>query len=204
MYKRIFSFILIACTFGIANTKCAKLTKTEAVTITKNFIEKGTSFLKKVSDTPSKKETQQFFEILDEFIDFEVVAQDTLGKVDWNKLNEEQRKNYVAALKDMIVNDYMKRFKEYAEKPLNVEKASPKPSADGIRMMVLSILKDGNRPPVRIEWEVRKNSAGKVVVTDLIIEGISMSSTKNREFRNIRRRGGFKGLMQFLHSRKAI
>lgn len=57
------------------------------------------------------------------------------------------------------------------------------------------------RPPLSVDWRLRKNDAGRYVIIDLVVEGISLLVTQRQDFAAVIERGGLPGLLDELRAR---
>jgi phospholipid transport system substrate-binding protein len=117
------------------------------------------------------------------------IARWILGRY-WNTATEEQRAEYLNLFEDYIVASYVDRFAQYAGETLNVVRAVEEGS--GVMIVFSDIrLPDTGSTPVRVNWRIEEVD-GTLKVFDLVVEGVSMSTTMRSDFASIIRRSGGK------------
>jgi len=114
-----------------------------------------------------------------------------------------QRDAYFKAFGDYLQQAYGQALALYHGQTYEVEPAKPVGDADIVAIRVTIIDKDG-RPPVRLDFQWRKNSITKEwQAYDMIAEGVSMISTKQSEWAGVLRQQGIDGLTARLQSAAA-
>lgn len=155
----------------------------------KDFIDRvakrGIGFLDNpdLSDAQRKKE---FSKLLRDSFDMNTIGRFALGK-HWRTASEAQRKEYLKLFKNMVVEVYSERFKEYDGQVLEVVKARPEGKADAI--VTSKILPNGGGSEVQIDWRVRHKNGGYKIV-DVVVAGVSMALTQRSDFASVIQRGG--------------
>lgn len=148
-------------------------------------------------NTPKAEREHQFRKLLNDGFDVPHIARFVLGRY-WRLASEPERAEYLALFEDFIVNSYAQRFGEYAGENLKV--IATKAAGDDIG--VLSDLMRPNGPPVKLEWKLRRDGA-TFKITDVVVEGVSMSITQRDDFSaTIQRSGGkVEGLLAVLRDK---
>lgn len=148
-------------------------------------------------NAPKTEREQQFRKLLNDGFDVPHIARFVLGRY-WRLASEPERAEYLALFEDFIVNSYSQRFGEYAGENLKVIAAK----AAGDDIGVLSDLVRPNGPPVKLEWKLRRDGAS-FKITDVVVEGVSMSITQRDDFSaTIQRSGGkVEGLLAVLRDK---
>ncbi|MHA7848699.1 phospholipid-binding protein MlaC [Serratia sp. D1N4] len=109
-----------------------------------------------------------------------------------------QREAYFAAFQAYLEQAYGQALAMYNGQTYQIEPAQPLGDADIIAMRV-TIIDNGSRPPVRLDFQWRKNSkTGYWQAYDMIAEGVSMITTKQNEWASTLRTKGVDGLTQQL------
>lgn len=109
-----------------------------------------------------------------------------------------QRERYFAAFKDYLVQAYAQALAMYHGQPWQVQREQPLGDAKVVAIRV-TIEDQQGRPPVRLDFQWRKNSrTGYWQAYDMIAEGVSMITTKQNEWRDILRQQGIDGLTRRL------
>lgn len=119
----------------------------------------------------------------------------------WNRATPEEQKTYMGLFEDYIVASYVDSFSTYAGEKLKIVKTIPD-DASSATVYSEIVLPDTGKTPVRVNWRIDGlNSTPKVV--DVVVEGVSMSTTLRSEFGSIiRREGGhLAGLLKVLRDK---
>ncbi len=147
--------------------------------------------------TPEPQREQKFREILDQGFDMEALAQLVLGRY-WRQAAPEERQEFTTLLEDYLIQMYADRFAEYQNVDLEVGGSRAEQGAE----FVQSVMRQQSGPPVQLEWRVEQQG-GRYIITDLIVEGVSMVITQRSEFASvIRQRGGqVSGLIDLLRQK---
>ncbi|MCV9879734.1 phospholipid-binding protein MlaC [Brenneria izbisi] len=110
----------------------------------------------------------------------------------------EQRTAYFKAFEAYLEQAYGQALALYHGQTYQIAPEQPLGSADIISIRV-SIIDNGGRPPVRLDFQWRKNSQnGNWQAYDMIAEGVSMITTKQNEWATTLRQKGVDGLTQQL------
>ena len=105
-----------------------------------------------------------------------------------------QRDAYFAAFSDYLQQAYGQALALYNGQSYQVQPEQSYADKDIIAIRV-TITDPNGRPPVRLDFQWRKNSrTGEWQAYDMIAEGVSMISTKQNEWADILRQKGIDGL----------
>jgi phospholipid transport system substrate-binding protein len=105
-----------------------------------------------------------------------------------------QRDAYFKAFNDYLEQAYGQALAMYHGQTYQVQPAQPVGNADIVAIRV-TIIDQGGRPPIRLDFQLRKNSVtGEWQAYDMIAEGVSMITTKQNEWADILRQQGVDGL----------
>jgi phospholipid transport system substrate-binding protein len=96
----------------------------------------------------------------------------------WNEASEQQRARFLAALETAEVRAFSERLGKLAECTLTIAKVVARPDRVWI---VDSLARHPSGLSIKLEWELRDTGQGPRI-TDVRIDGISMSQTKRSEF----------------------
>lgn len=121
----------------------------------------------------------------------------------WNRATPDEQKAYLGLFEDYIVASYVDSFATYTGEKLNITKTIAEDAATATVYSEIA-LPDTGKTPVRVNWRIDGlNSTPKVV--DVVVEGVSMSTTLRSEFGSIIRREGGKlsGLLDVLREKAA-
>ncbi|MDF7647260.1 phospholipid-binding protein MlaC [Candidatus Pantoea formicae] len=105
-----------------------------------------------------------------------------------------QREAYFAAFGDYLAQAYGQALALYHGQTYQIQQPQPIGDANIVAIRV-TILDPNGRPPVRLDFQWRKNSqTGNWQAYDMVAEGISMITTKQNEWSDLLRTKGIDGL----------
>ncbi|WP_113626490.1 phospholipid-binding protein MlaC [Pectobacterium peruviense] len=111
-----------------------------------------------------------------------------------------QRDAYFKAFEAYLEQAYGQALAMYNGQNYQIAPEQPLGNADIVSIRV-TIVDNGGRPPIRLDFQWRKNSkTGNWQAYDMIAEGVSMITTKQNEWAAILRQKGVDGLTQQLES----
>ncbi|KHS93781.1 ABC transporter substrate-binding protein [Pectobacterium brasiliense] len=111
-----------------------------------------------------------------------------------------QRDAYFKAFEAYLEQAYGQALAMYNGQTYEIVPEKPLGDADIVSIRV-TIIDNGGRPPVRLDFQWRKNSkTGNWQAYDMIAEGVSMITTKQNEWAAILRQNGVDGLTKQLES----
>lgn len=111
-----------------------------------------------------------------------------------------QRDAYFKAFEAYLAQAYGQALALYHGQNYQIVPEQPLGNADIIPIRV-TIIDNGGRPPVRLDFQWRKNSqTGNWQAYDMIAEGVSMITTKQNEWSDLLRTKGIDGLTAQLQS----
>ncbi|GKW16833.1 phospholipid-binding protein MlaC [Pectobacterium actinidiae] len=111
-----------------------------------------------------------------------------------------QRDAYFKAFEAYLEQAYGQALALYHGQTYQIVPEQPLGNANIVPIRV-TIVDNGGRPPVRLDFQWRKNSqTGNWQAYDMIAEGVSMITTKQNEWATILRQKGVDGLTQQLES----
>jgi phospholipid transport system substrate-binding protein len=105
-----------------------------------------------------------------------------------------QREAYFTAFGDYLAQAYGQALALYHGQTYQIQQPQPIGDANIVAIRV-TILDPNGRPPVRLDFQWRKNSqTGNWQAYDMVAEGISMITTKQNEWSDLLRTKGIDGL----------
>lgn len=132
--------------------------------------------------------------------DFELISRWVLGRY-WRDATPEQRNQFTAEFRTLLVRSYAGTLLEYADDPLTFP-PSPKPAADAKEATVLSELQPKTGSPIRITYSLRLGSDGWKIY-DVAVDGVSLVINYRSTFANQIRDSGMEGVIRDLRDRNA-
>ena len=155
-----------------------------------------------VNDVGRGERIERFRTLFNDHFAVDTIGKWVLGRY-WRRAKPKERDEYLILFEDYIVASYVERFAEYTGQKLLVTKAI---AEDGTSATVYSEihLPGGGNLPVRVNWRV-DGVVGDFKIVDLVVEGVSMSTTLRSDFGSITRRDGGKvaGLLSVLRKKTA-
>ncbi|MSO76428.1 MAG: ABC transporter substrate-binding protein [Alphaproteobacteria bacterium] len=160
----------------------------------------GGEAVKAMTDAAIARDNREnrFRELLHEAFDMEAVGRLVLSRY-WRVATPRERSEFMGLFEDHLVQIYTSRFEGYPGVDLKV--AGLRKDQDSL-IVQSSIMRPGNAPPVALEWRIEVSNA-RLVVTDLVVEGISMVITQRSEFASVIQNSGgqVEGLIEALRKR---
>ena len=149
-------------------------------------------------DISDDQRTERFKALLEEAFDLPRIARFTLGRY-WRVATDDEKSEYVALFEKFVILAYATRFQDLSGKKFMVLQSR---DISANQSLVLSEIVIPNRPAVKINWRVRSKEQ-KHKITDVMVEGISMSVTQRDEFVSVIRQTGGKvaGLIKALRQK---
>lgn len=160
----------------------------------------GTRAITELADenmSQADRETR-FRNLLNEHFDVPAIGRFVLGR-HWKVASDEERTEFLGLFEDFIVRSYAVRFAGYSGETFAVKGSTPGPKS---ATLVHSKVLRGNAEPIRVDWRVEPRG-DKLVITDVIVEGVSMSVTQRSEFASVIQSSGGKieGLLEALRNK---
>lgn len=149
-----------------------------------SMAQRGLDFLSDPDLSLSGKK-KKFNALLQDSFDMDTIGRFSLGRY-WRVSTPEQRKEYQALFRDMVIEIYSSRFSEYKGEKFDIQGYRVENEKD---TTVSSSIVPNAGPGVQVDWRVRyKNGAYRII--DVVVEGVSMSVTQRSDFSAIIQRGG--------------
>ena len=98
-------------------------------------------------------------------------------------LNDEQKEKYNLLFKDYFLKSFTSRLSDYSDPKINVLSSEKKNENYTIVYSVL--LATDKKPEVKMDWRVYTKNPQKLLIRDVIIEGLSLARTQKEEFSSI-------------------
>jgi len=175
--KKIF-FIIIFFIFGLTQESLAYSSDP------KQFISEIVDEVKKVLVETNSKEfkTKKLSEMALKTVDIKGVAYYSLGNYR-KELNDEQMKEYLFLFEKYFLKSFTSRLTDYSDPKIDVLSTEVLNSKYTIVKSLL--LATDKKPEVNIEWRVYTINPEKLLIRDLIIEGLSLARTQKEEFASV-------------------
>ena len=121
-------------------------------------------------------------DIAKETVDIDGISFYSLG-VHRKNLTKDQLNRYKLVFKEYFLKSFSSRLAEYTNPKIQV--TSKKKINDNYTIVSSKLLGTEKRPEVIIEWRVYTKNPKKLLIRDLIIEGLSLARTQKEEFSSI-------------------
>lgn len=133
------------------------------------------------------------------YVQVKYVGALVLGRY-YHKATQAQRNAYFTALQAYLEQVYSQALALYTNQTYRIELEKPLGAATIFAIRV-AIIDRGGRLPVHLDFQWRKNSiSGNWQIYDMIVEGVSLITTKQNEWATTLRTKGIDGLTQQLQT----
>jgi phospholipid transport system substrate-binding protein len=154
------------------------------------------------SDIPRAERIRRFRTLFNDHFAVNDIGKWVLGR-HWSRTTPAEQTEYLRLFEDYIVASYVDRFAAYTGEKLRIVRTVTE--GDGRATVFSEItLPESGKTPIRVDWRVA-GVAPAIKIVDLVVEGVSMSTTLRSEFGSIVRRDGGKidGLLTVLRDKTA-
>lgn len=114
-------------------------------------------------------------------VDTEYMAKRILGREYWTKSTEEQRNTFIDQFISLLLNSYAKGLANYDGQPITYEDTQYSTSGNTANVRSIIIPQEGE--PILIDYRLKLGADDKWLVTDVIIEGVSMAKSYATQYR---------------------
>ena len=133
------------------------------------------------------------------YIHHEFAASMVLGPY-FNKVSKQERELFFTAFREYLIATYAGILTLYKDQKVVFEPSSP---VEGKRVQVKVRVLDEGRPDIDIGFILRKNKANEWSAYDMVAEGISVLTSKQKELRGQIRQQGIKAVTELLLEKAA-
>ena len=176
--KNLIRFFVICLFLFLFTEKSFSLEPKEFVQTT---VDKASSILSNVVDSKEEK-ILKLKDIAKETVDINGLGFYTLG-VHRKNLTIEQKKIYSNLFEEYFLKTFASRLAEYTDPKINVQ--SQKKLNKNYTMVSSVLIETDQRPEIKIDWRIYTKNPDKLLIRDLIIEGLSLARTHKEEFNSI-------------------
>ena len=140
-----------------------------------------------------------FRKLMHRYFAFNAIAKWVLGRY-WKRANDKQKEEYLVLFEKLMVITYADRFETYAGEKLIIKKAETRGEKDAL--VHSQLIRPGGQKPVSVIWRLRPK-ADSYKIVDVMVEGLSMGITQQKEFSSVIRKNNNKveGLLSVLRKR---
>ncbi len=199
MFRHVIPAIVIVLLSAGAPAPSAAGQGQDAVTFINTFGENAISQLTQ-PDLSDEELFKRFRGLFEQGFDVPYIAKSALGRF-WQRANEKERADYVAAFEDYMVKIYAMKFRAYSGESFKASGSQAAPEG-GVTVSSTVIKPDG--PLTKIDWLVA-DAGGAQRIRDIKIEGVSMVNSYRDEFANeiLQHDGKVAGLIEALRDKTA-
>ena len=156
------------------------------------------------ADIGTTERRKRFRRIMLKNFAFKRIARWALGRY-WRRATSTERSEYLKLFEDMLVMVYADRFASYSGETLSVEGSEVRGENDFL--VHSKIVRSEGQKSVSIAWRLSKDKLdnGAFKIIDIMVEGMSMGITQQKEFSSVIRKNGngVQGLLDELKKRIA-
>lgn len=135
--------------------------------------------------------------LLDQATDLALVARLVLGRY-WRDASEPQRREYTALFRSLVLKTMADRLEIYGGETYEVLGGQRVDDRDTI--VSTRIRRPGDASAIAVDWRVREQG-GRLLIIDIVAEGVSMVVTQRSEAAEIAGRAGLDGLLEEMRRR---
>jgi len=159
------------------------------------FILKTTSDAKKIildAKINEKEKRRKLEELTLNSVDVVGLAKYTLGE-EVKKLNDKQLSLYVDTFKIFFSKNISNKLKDYSDQTVQI--LGSKKISDNYVLVNSKIISSKDKLEILVDWRVFLVD-NKLIIRDLVVEGLSLARTQREEFASIIANKGFDALIQ--------
>lgn len=160
-----------------------------------SFILKTTSDAKKIildAKINEKEKRRKLEELTLNSVDVVGLAKYTLGE-EVKKLNDKQLSLYVDTFKIFFSKNISNKLKDYSDQTVQI--LGSKKISDNYVLVNSKIISSKDKLEILVDWRVFLVD-NKLIIRDLVVEGLSLARTQREEFASIIANKGFDALIQ--------
>lgn len=153
-------------------------------------------------DISRPERIKRFRTLFDDNFAVDAIGKWVLGRY-WRQATPAQQSDYLKLFQGYIVASYVDRFTSYTGEKLKITKVVA--DGNGPITVFSELLRPGQgNTPVRVDWRI-EGTDHRLKIVDLVVEGVSMSTTLRSEFGSLIRRDGgdISGLLDVLRQKTA-
>jgi phospholipid transport system substrate-binding protein len=145
---------------------------------------------------------KRFGALLDKDFDFAKIGRFVLGRY-WQTATEPQKQEFAPVFRDYVVQSYSVRFGEFSGASFKV--TGQRPEGPTSTIVSTTVMQRNSATPAKVDWRLSTDT-GSPKITEVIVDGISMSLTHRQEFASLIERsgGGVAGLIAELKAKTNI
>jgi len=152
-----------------------------------------------VKDIDKQERRDRFRKLMLDKFAFQGIAKWVLGRY-WRRASNDEKAQFLKLYEDLLVITYADRFEQYAGEKIVVGKSEIRGGKDAL--VHSQLIRGEGVKAIDVTWRVRKKDDNFKIV-DVMVEGLSMGLTQQKEFASVIRKNGGKviGLIDELRKR---
>ena len=189
MKKKLIYFTLFFITFSTNTFSFEK--QAEDFILKTTLTAKEIILEKKINESQKKKQIE---ELALQSVDVSGLAKYTLGE-ESKKLNNKQISEFIETFKIFFSKNISNKLKDYSDQTVKI--IGSKKISDNYVLVNSKIISAKDKQEIIVDWRVFLID-NKLIIRDLVVEGLSLARTQREEFASILANKGFEGLIQSL------
>jgi phospholipid transport system substrate-binding protein len=125
--------------------------------------------------------TAELSNIFIKAVDVKWIGKFAMGRY-YKGLNPDQQNQYDAAFSKFLINSYVPNFKKYTSETVKVVSVTNR--SENEYLAQTEIIRP-SKEPLKVNYMIRDDGNGNLMIFDVIAEGISLISTKRAEFESV-------------------
>lgn len=139
-------------------------------------------------DKPRDEQVRLFREIMEKTFDLDLIAQFVVGRY-WRRADDTAKGEYLKLFRDYMVATYSVRLNEYNGESLQIISAKPTDQPTDVLVETV-VTRDVDGLKLPITWRMRKSEARGYLVTDILVDNVSLAVAQRSEFVSVIRGSG--------------
>ena len=134
------------------------------------------------------EQVRLFRDVMEKTFDLDLIAQFVVGRY-WRRADESVKGEYLKLFRDYMVATYSIRLNEYKGETLQIVSAKPTDQPTDVLVETL-ITRDVDGLELPITWRMRKSEERGYLVTDILVDNVSLAVAQRSEFVSVIRGNG--------------
>lgn len=176
--------------FGLAlmagsTPRAPALAADDAASVVTDFGNHMLEMLNEPKLSPPERQ-RRFGALLDKDFDLAKTGRFVLGRY-WLTATDQEKQQFVPAFRDYVIQSYSARFGDFTGVTFKV--TDERPEGPGTTVVSTTVKQRNDPTPSKVDWRVSTDT-GSPKITDVIVDGVSMSLTHRHEFTSMIERSG--------------
>lgn len=167
--------LVAASPAGLAPRPAFALAEDEARAVVQRAVDEVLALVRTKSSAEQKAE--QLRAIMERTAALPQIARFAAGRI-WREMSDDQQGRYVAAFSIYLARIYARRFQDYSGETVTLDRAV---DAGKKGILVQSAVSQPGGQPIPVDWLVSDRAGDGARIVDIVIEGVSMTTTQREE-----------------------